>query len=280
MQKPKISKNFLYIGIALVMAVLAAMVAVSYVQNTVAEKTQDNRDMVEVAVPLSDMPRGAILQPGDLAVRTVPAEFAPADAVTPANHGEYGGRMLRSPIRGGAPLSASALVPLNDQFSRLIPKGKVAYTLSVDENNSISGMIAPGDLIDILFLKDKGDKEVDGASAPREGAMVLPLLQQVKVLATGVRVGERISPDGQPVDENQGFSSVTLELDQYQAKTLAIASEVGDLRVLLRELEDRSPGAINGLSESELLHSLGGTSPDGSGASGERGVEFIIGGRG
>lgn len=278
MQKPKISKNFLYIGIAVVMAVLAAMVAVNYVQTTVAEKTQDNREMVEVAVPLNDMPRGAILQPGDLAVRTVPAEFAPADAVTPENHGEYGGRMLRSPIRGGAPLSASSLVPLYDQFSRLIPKGKVAYTLSVDENNSISGMVAPGDLIDILFLKDAGDDKVAGASSPRDGAMVLPLMQQVRVLATGVRVGDQVGPDGQGA-ENEGFSTVTLELDQYQAKSLAIASEVGDLRVLLREVEDRSPGPANGLSESELLRSLGGSSAEG-GASGEQGVEFIIGGRG
>lgn len=279
MQKPKISKNFMYIGIALVMAVLAAMVAINYVQTTVAERTQDNREMVEVAVPLADMPQGAILEPGDLAVRRVPAEFAPADAVTPENHGEYGGRMLRSPIRGGAPLSASALVPLYDQFSKLIPKGKVAYTLSVDENNSISGMVAPGDLIDILFLKDKGDDEVANSSSPRDGALVLPLMQQIRVLATGTRVGERVDADGQTSGETAGFSSVTLELDQYQAKSLAIASEVGELRVLLREVQDRSPGPANGLSESELLRSLGAGSAEG-GASGESGVEFIIGGRG
>lgn len=275
MQKPKIGKNFLYIAIALGMAVLAAFIAVNYVQTTVAERTQDNRPMVEVAVPLGDMPQGAILQPGDLALRRVPAEFAPADAVTPENHGQYEGRMLRSPIRGGAPLSASALVPLYDQFSRLIPRGKVAYTLSVDENNSISGMIAPGDLIDILFLKDKAE----GTPGAGAGALALPLMQQVRVLATGTRIGERVAPDGRPMDETQGFSSVTLELDHGQAKSLAVASEAGDLRVLLRELEDTSPGPADGLSERELMRSLGvGKGATGSG--GGRGVEFIIGGRG
>ncbi len=281
MQKPKISKNFLYIAIALGMALLAAFVAVNYVQDTVAERTQDNRPMVEVAVPLADMPQGAILQPGDLALRTVPAEFAPADVVTPENHGQYEGRMLRSPIRGGAPLSASALVPLYDQFSRLIPKGKVAYTLSVDENNSISGMVAPGDLIDILFLKEKD--EAGSAASAAAGALALPLMQQVRVLATGTRIGERVSPDGRPVEDTQGFSSVTLELDHQQAKSLAVASEVGSLRVLLRELQDTSPGPADGLSERELLRSLGVGSGAGgtSGRSGgERGVEFIIGGRG
>lgn len=278
MQKPKISRNYLYIGIALVMALLAALIAVNYVQTTVAERTQDNRRMIEVAVPLADMPQGAIVQAGDLAVRSVPAEFAPADAVTPDNHTEFEGRMLRSPARGGAPLSASALVPLNEHFSSLIPQGKVAYTLSVDENNSISGMLVPGDLIDILFVKDKdGD-----AAAARAGARVLPLLQQVRVLATGTRIGERIAREGQPDAEAQGFSSVTLELDQAQAKSLVIASQVGALRVLLRDAKDRSPGPAQGLSEREWLRSLGvsdvapgGTAP----ARGHR-IEFIIGGRG
>ncbi|ODU53003.1 MAG: Flp pilus assembly protein CpaB [Lysobacteraceae bacterium SCN 69-48] len=278
MQKPKISRNHIYIVVALVMAVLAALIAVNYVQTTVAERTQDNRRMIDVAVPLADMPQGAIVQPGDLAVRSVPAEFAPADAVTPDNHAEFEGRMLRSPARGGAPLSASALVPLNEHFSSLIPQGKVAYTLSVDENNSISGMLVPGDLIDILFVKDKdGDP-----AAARAGARVLPLLQQVRVLATGTRIGERVAREGQPDGDTQGFSSVTLELDQAQAKSLVIASQVGALRVLLRDAKDRSPGPAEGLSEREWLRSLGVSDVAPGGTTGARGhrIEFIIGGRG
>lgn len=95
MQKPKLSKNVLFILIAVVMAGLAAFIAVSYIRTTVAERTQDNRPMVDVAVPVNDLPQGAILQGSDLALRTVPAEFAPADAVTPDNHTQFEGRMLR-----------------------------------------------------------------------------------------------------------------------------------------------------------------------------------------
>jgi pilus assembly protein CpaB len=271
MQKPTISRNLLYIIIAVVMALFAALIAVRYVQKQVDDRTRDDREMIRVAVPVDDMPQGAIIGEGDLATRSVPAELAPADAVTPENHEEYAGRMLRAPIRGGAPLSAAALVPLYDQFSRIIPKGKVAYTLSVDENNSISGMIAPGDMIDILFMKDG-----ESSAGPTAGVEVLPLLNQVKVLATGSRVGERITAAGEVEQEAQGFSSVTLELDRYQANQLAVASKAGNLRVLLRELNDTSPGSANGLSESELLHSLG----SGGAVRGGRGIEFIIGGKG
>ena len=272
MQKPNISRNLLYIIIAVVMAILAALIAVRYVQKQVDERTRDDRAMVQVAVPVADMPQGAIIAAGDLASRSVPAELAPADAVTPENHAEYEGRMLRAPVRGGAPLSAAALVPLYDQFSKIIPQGKVAYTLSVDENNSVSGMIAPGDLIDILFMKDG---EQGTGQGPATGVEVLPLLSQIKVLATGSRVGEKVTPEGEAEDEAQGFSSVTLELDHRQANQLAVASKAGNLRVLLRELHDTSPGSASGLSENELLQSLGA-----GGARGSNGIEFIIGGKG
>lgn len=274
MQKPKVSRNLLYIIIAVVMAIFAALIAVRYVQKQVDDRTRDDRVMIRVAVPVEDMPQGAIIGEGDLATRSVPAELAPADAVTPENHEQYAGRMLRAPIRGGAPLSAAALVPLYDQFSRIIPKGKVAYTLSVDENNSISGMIAPGDMIDILFMKEA--ESTTGTTGTTAGVEVLPLLNQIKVLATGSRVGERITAAGEVEQEAQGFSSVTLELDRYQASKLAVASKAGNLRVLLRELNDTSPGSSNGLSESELLHSLGAGGAVNSG----RGIEFIIGGKG
>lgn len=269
MQKPNISRNLLYIIIAVVMAILAALIAVRYVQKQVDERTRDDREMVQVAVPVEDMPQGAIIEAGDLASRSVPAELAPADAVTPENHAEYEGRMLRAAVRGGAPLSAAALVPLYDQFSKVIPQGKVAYTLSVDENNSISGMVAPGDLIDILFMKDAEEDK-------KTGVEVLPLLSQIKVLATGSRVGEKVTPEGEAEQEAQGFSSVTLELDHRQANQLAVASKAGNLRVLLRELHDTSPGSASGLSENELLHSLGAGGAARSGS----GIEFIIGGKG
>ena len=275
MQKPKFNKNFLYIGAAGLLALFASGLAVRYVQTTVAEKTRDNREMVEVAVANNDMEQGVILSPGDMASRSVPVDLVPADALTPDNYDEYAGRMLRAPVRGGAPLSASSLVPLYDQFSRIIPKGKVAYNLSVDENNSISGMIAPGDMIDIFFLK-----EIEEAKG---GPRLFPMLQQIKVLATGTQVGEKNRPEGAEVGEgNDAYSTLTLELDQYQAKQLAVASKVGSLRVLLREITDTSPGAATGLSERELLNALGGVpgnQPAGAARRRGQGIEFIIGGR-
>lgn len=254
----KPNRNLVFIVVALGLGLLAALVAVRYVQKAVDARAAPPTEMVAVAVPKADMEPGTVVTTADLAVREVPADLQPADAVTPDNVDQYAGRMLRAPVREGAPLGASALVPLYDQFSRVIGKGNVGYTLQVDETNSISGMIAPGDHVDILLTVDQ----------EQGGARVLPLLEDVNVLATGNRVGD--TPAG---EDDQGYSNITLELSPEQAQRLTVAAKAGSMRVMLRQVEDRSAFGLDGMTQKELL----GT-PKGQGGGG--GVEFIIGGKG
>jgi pilus assembly protein CpaB len=278
MKKINMSGNFAFIAIAVVMGVLASFIAIRYVQRQVEVRTGDHRRMVDVAVPKADLPQGTVISVDDLAIRSVDAEMVPADAVTPGNHDEYMGRILRSPVRGGVPLSASALVPLYDQFSAIIPAGKIAYNLSVDENNSISGMVAPGDLIDILFIKD-----ADSSTSARKlaGMQSYPLLDQIKVLATGSRVGEHATRSGQGDYGTEAYSTLTLELDHDQASMLTIATRTGSLRVLLRQISDRTTRVGNVLTENELLQKLRNEAPKKVATAGSASarVEFIIGGR-
>ncbi|MDQ1091457.1 pilus assembly protein CpaB [Xanthomonas sacchari] len=253
----KPNRNLLFIVVALGLGALAAFVAVRYVQSAVAARTKDVGQTVAVAVPKSDMAPGTVVTTSDLAVREVPADLQPADAVTPENVDQFSGRMLRAPVRQGAPLGASALVPLYDQFSRVIKPGAVGYTLPVDETNSISGMIAPGDHVDILLTVEQENA----------GSRVIPLLENINVLATGNRVGDT------PVQEDQqGFSNITLELSPQQAERLTVAAKAGAMRVMLRQVEDRNSFGLNGMTQKELL----GTAKPG----GSSGVEFIIGGKG
>ncbi|MBB1061991.1 Flp pilus assembly protein CpaB [Lysobacter spongiae] len=247
---------------------MAALLSISYIREKVAEATAAAKvDVVETQVVVSarDLAIGDTVAEGDLVTRSVPVDFVPADAVTSANYMDYVNRMVRAPIKRGTPLSASALVPLYDKFSHVIVPGKVAYTLSVNENNSISGMIEPGDAVDILLTYD-ADKGVDTSSpTQKRGERVVPLLESITVLATGSRVGEVI-----PGEENLAFSSVTLELDPSQAEQLTIGQGAGEIRVLLRNFEDKTPFGLTGLTEKSLMSLFGSQAGDD--------VEYIIGG--
>ncbi|GAB3339077.1 Flp pilus assembly protein CpaB [Marilutibacter aestuarii] len=267
MALPKLNKNVLFLGGAIVLGLIAALLSVSYIQERVAEATAAARVKVaetEVVVSRRNLEIGDTIAESDMVTRTVPVDFVPADAVTTDNYAGFIDRMVRSPIKQGTPLSASALVPMYDKFSHVIVPGKVGYTLSVNENNSISGMIAPGDRVDILLTYDADANAGDGPKV-KQGERVAPLLENITVLATGTRIGDL--PDGA---DSTAFSSVTLELDPDQAELLTVGQKAGEVRVLLRNHEDNTPFGLSGISEKTLMSLFGGGGGDD--------VEYIIGG--
>ena len=269
MARPNINKNVLFLGGAILLGLFAAFLSVSYVQQRAeraeAAVSRPSFQETQVVVSRRDLAVGDSIREADMVTRTVPVDFVPADAVTFANHEQYIDRIVRAPIRRGTPLSAGSLVPAAQQFSRIVAPGRVGYTLTVNENNSISGMISPGDRVDVLLTFD-GDKPTAGGSFITTGDRVVPLLENVLVLATGSQVGEV------PGQEQRGFSSVTFELAPEQAETLTVAQQTGNLRVLLRNMDDQTPFGLGGITERAMLTRFGGFG-------GAEGVEMIIGGR-
>ena len=266
----KVNKNLLFIVGAVVFGLIAAFLSVTYVQQKAEEAraaaTPESRPEMQVVVPIRDIAPGERLQPGALSARSVPVDFVPADAILPASYEQYLGQVTRVALKQGVPVSAGALVATHDQFSRVVAPGNVAYTFTVNETNSISGMISPGDRIDILMTYSPGREGADdGAKLPSEGDRVVPLLENILVLATGTAL------ENVPGEIASGFSSVTLELSPQQAEQLTIAQEAGRMRVVLRNLDDRTPFGLRGLTERALLSDYE--------ASGGSGVHFIIGGR-
>lgn len=267
----KMNRNALLLVGAVVLGLMAALMSVSYVQKRAEEArlaaTPDALPQIEVVVPRRDIAPGDIVTAQDLVSRSVPIDFAPGDVLIPGSHEPYVGRIARSLIKRGTPISAGALIAPQEQFSRIVAPGRVAYTFSVNENNSISGMVVPGDRIDILMTyENKNEGSGLRSSAQSAGPRVVPLLENILVLATGEQAVEVAG------DERPGFSSVTLELDPRQAEQLTIAQRTGDMRVVLRNIEDRTPFGLSGLTERGLLSEFeryGSTVDE---------VEYIIGG--
>jgi pilus assembly protein CpaB len=256
----KVNRNLLFVVIALVLGVLASMLAVRYVNNEVAARTPiDNTKTVPLVVPTHAVEKGAVLTADDVSERDVPDGFAPADAITPANYQQYLGQPLRAPLAEGVPIPGSAVDLVTDHFSNIINKGDVAYTIQVDDNSSISGLIVPGDHVDLQLLITTDEK-----------SRIVPLLGSVLVLATG-RHAKGVQTDGKT---EVNYSNLTLELAPGDAQRVAVASKAGDLRVMLRTAGNVDPFGLSVLSQDDLLRL---NKPAHKGVSG---VEFIIGGKG
>jgi len=176
---------------------------------------------VPVVVARSDLAPGSALAPELLAVRNMPSDYLPSNAVRAAHAGDVLGRTVLHAVRAGEPIQTPLLkAPNVASLSQRIALGRRAVTIAVDESSAAAGLLRPGDRIDLRW---RGGGE--------------PLLN-IPVLATGPRLAAG--------DEREGgsdYSTLTLELAENDARRLAEAAH-GDVRVVLRNPSDTGDESI------------------------------------
>ncbi|MFQ5658866.1 MAG: Flp pilus assembly protein CpaB [Gammaproteobacteria bacterium] len=249
---------------------------------------------VEVVVASHDLKRGALISGDNFAVREVPAVYVHDDAVHPGDYDRFKGRALTTTLGAGKPLLKSFLdVNFPVDFSDTIPRGKRALTVTVDEVNSVAGFIRPGNRIDILVnipysqsgfdpkfysvglfkalpagfdrpaIKSQFNKilnqppeqiaELLKSLAP--GDVILPVLQGVRVLATGRDPYiESLDQLRQPqFRSDTNFTSVTLDVTPQQAALVTAAQDKGDLLAILRNRKDQGAASFTTVSSRDLF---------------------------
>lgn len=219
-------KTWLVLGVALLIGLLAAWGAQSYLQNEMAQLSQRSRGgEVQVVVAKSDLPKGTSISSANVAVRSIPAEYAHSGAVSPEQFNRVDGQAIGHAVKTGEMLMWALMETKRaPSFSARLEPGRRAITVPVDEINSISGLLEPGDRIDLLVtLEHKGEK------------LTVPLLQKVTVMATGQRVVD--DPKG---GEQRLYSTVTLDTAPNDAQTVVMARERGRLTAMLRHPQDAS----------------------------------------
>jgi pilus assembly protein CpaB len=226
------------LGVAFLMAGLAAFLVKIYLDKKTAELEANYADKTEktrVVVPQRDLPAGVRIVIEDFAIRPIRADMTPPDAILPEDIERALGQSLKVALPLGRPLLWSYLSSgTKPSFSDLLDEDRRALTIAVDELNSISGMIRPSDRID-LFIIGKEKKEGLGA---KEATVVMPLLQDVLVKATGNIVRRETAADGKEYDRN--YSTLTLDLLPEEIGKVLIAQENGELKAALKRPEQNA----------------------------------------
>ncbi len=248
--KMTFNKNLVVPIAALVVGTLAALFANSYIKSTIEDATPKavKGETVETVVAKSNLPRGTKLSSENLAIRPVPKDWAHSSAVTPAQFGQVSGLELSMPANKGEQLIWSQIEGKKaPTLSARLTGGRRAVTVAVDDISSISGMLAPGDTIDLIA-------NLRHAGRPT----LVPVMQAVHVLATGTRV-EQSSADG--TGASRSYTTVTLDVTPTEARRIMAAREVGKVTALLRAPGDRQ-NTMLGMSDAYAELGLG--SPNGS----------------
>ena len=227
-------RNVLLLVAALGLGALAAFGARGYISEQLAierERLVPRRPMTQVVVARRDLPRGEVASADTMAVREVPAEYLSASAITPERFDGYAGARLTAPMRAGEPLLAASLEGADTAtFSAKVREGIRAITIAVDEVNSLSGMLQPGDRIDLLLSV----RMPAGSSTPLAQEVTRALMQDLRVLATG----RQVRP-GNDERNARAFTAITVEVSPVQAQKLVVAQRIGKLTAMLRNPRDR-----------------------------------------
>jgi pilus assembly protein CpaB len=237
---------------AIALGVLAATGMRNYIGEQLAierEQLVPRHEMVELLVAKQDLAPGDLVGPDTMAVREVPRDYAPGGALGADDFDAFVGARIAVPMRRGEPLLPGMLdEPQRSGLSARLKPGVRALTVSVDEVNSLSGMLQPGDRIDLLL--SVRPPAIDGGPIAPE--VTHTLMQGVAVLATGrhVRPG---ADDG----HGRSFTAITVEVDPVQAQKLVVAQRSGRLTAILRHAEDKATVRDRRLD----VHALLGTPP-------------------
>ncbi|MER1940820.1 Flp pilus assembly protein CpaB [Castellaniella sp. FW104-16D08] len=209
-------------GLALLLGSLAAVFLMWHIQERVREVEDKSRlVLVERVVAARDLPAGTRLVAEHLALRSFPAQWVGRDTVPPGRYGELEGQTLTTSLEAGDAIVAAHVVRHTAAFSAQLVPGRRAITLPVDQLNSLSGLLQPGDLIDLYVSFDYQRKR-----------LTAPLLQGVLVLATGrdTTLGDTHS--------TASYSTVTLDAAPEDVVKLVAARQAGTLTAILRHPED------------------------------------------
>ncbi|HVB09394.1 MAG TPA: Flp pilus assembly protein CpaB [Bacillota bacterium] len=168
-------------------------------------------------VAAREIPAKTILSAGDLRVAEVPVTVA-AGAATDAAAAV--GRITVAPLGAGQIVYPDDLAqPGNSAaLSYHIPAGMRAESVRVNDVTGITGMVQPGDHVDIIAMLSK---DVAGTDQARL------LLQNVLILAAG----SSQQATGQAT--SAAYSDVTVALYPADAVLLAYAASRGSLQLLL-----------------------------------------------
>lgn len=202
-------------------------------------------NQTSVLVAKEDIPQGAVIESEMFDTAIVPNKFVQPQAVTSLDR--IAGMVTVAPISKGEQISLSKLVNekrsgSGGDLAGVTPSGKRAITIVADNIASLSGMVKPGDYVDVLAILPIPSQGQNGQVTAQTA--VIPLFQNVLVLAVGqntggvTRSGSRYSESTPAAPSGRENALITLALGPQESNLVAFVQEQGKMRLVMRSPAD------------------------------------------
>ena len=187
------------------------------------------------------LPRGTLARDEDFTVRTVPPDSAPVGAILDTPEARIGlrGSLVRNFLDTGSPVTApDVLRPRERGFlaSVLAPYTR-AISINVDAASGVSGLIWPGDYVDVVLTQESTTASEKQNPDHQHGTLSETVAYNVRIVAIDQEIVQ-----GHPAGDasaGKAVRTVTLQLAPEQVRKVAVATQLGKLSLAVRSAVDR-----------------------------------------
>ena len=193
------------------------------------------------------LPAGTFVRDEDLKLKAAPVNAVPKDAISDTEENRAGlhGALIRAYKDAGAPITVDDLLRPRDRgfLAAVLEPDTRAVSVAVDAVSGVAGLIWPGDRVDVILTQ-----RVDDPAAPLARRVISEtMLSNVRVIAIdqdivrGPATGPSSGSTPGPVAR-----TVTLQVNNDQAKRIAIAQQLGTLTLAVRAIDTRTAANLAG----------------------------------
>src|ERR1700722_13171051 len=204
----------------------------------------------EYFVAAHPLPAGTLARDEDFTVRSAPPESVPSGAIldTPDAKAGLRGSLVRKFLDTGSLVTAEDVLRPRDRgfLASVLAPDTRAISINVDPESGVSGLIWPGDNVDVVLtqMNDRTD-----ARAWLAGETVL---HNVRIIAIDQDIVQGAQANNAAAGKDT--HTVSLQLTPEQVKKIAVAKELGKLSLAIRAAADtREASTISGCDVSQQI---------------------------
>jgi len=233
-----------------------------------------------VLVAKSELPAGLFLKEEHLRWQAWPSETLDPGYLVEGKHdlAALVGAVVRSSIAAGQPITEGRVVRPGDRgfLAAVLKPGMRAVSVAVTPTTGISGLIFPGDRVDLVLTQSLPIDETESPYAHRASETVL---ENVRILAIDQNLKDQTENE-----EAAPAQTATIEVTPKQVEVVAVVAELGRLSLSLRSLgraefdaSDPVRTAVNGVQTVSDTTSIGNPAhPGGDNAEPRRGKTYTL----
>ncbi len=264
--------------LSLIMAAIAVFFVTSSVTSIEEEAKKKFGDEITVLVAKTDIKEMDTILDGVVEPRSIPRRFVEPSAIrfesiVKEDSKDYAmgvkeimGNVAIVPIKKGEQLSLNKITSPNMRtgLAPQVAPGKRAISIAAGEIESVGKLVKPGDRVDVIVVLGTAISPGGDASNSK---IAKTYLQDAVVLAVGRNItnniARKVEMDGtsgkthvKSLNDFDGYSSVTLEVDPAQAQGLAVvmADPMNKIYLTLRNNDDTDRNNLNVTRKNDLLN--------------------------